>query len=231
MLDRFQSVLPACQDLAAAAGDAAAVAGESLPVAKDPAATTAAQLADRTSMVFDGTTVVSGSAVAAVVAIGDGTEAGRAGAAAASEAAPAGGVSARLTEVTSAALPATVAGGLAVTGLGMLRGVPLREALSAGVAVAVAAVPEGLPLVATVAQLAAARRLSRCGVLVRSPRTLEALGRVDVVCFDKTGTLTEGRLEVAAPRGRRRARRRPGPGQRTGTPAAAGGGAGLPAAR
>jgi cation-transporting ATPase I len=142
--------------------------------------------------------VVSGSAAAVVVSVGDGTEAGRAGAAAASEAPPAGGVSARPSELTSAALPATVTGGLAVTGLGMLRGVPLREALSAGVAVAVAAVPEGLPLVATVAQLAAARRLSRCGVLVRSPRTLEAPGRVDVVCFDKTGTLTEGRLEVAA---------------------------------
>lgn len=68
-------------------------------------------------------------------------------------------------------------------------------------AVSVAAVPEGLPLVATVAQLAAARRLSRRDVLVRSPRTLEALGRVDVVCFDKTGTLTEGRLAVAGAAG------------------------------
>ncbi|MET9968593.1 cation-translocating P-type ATPase, partial [Streptomyces sp. NPDC006356] len=62
--------------------------------------------------------------------------------------------------------------------------------------VAVAAVPEGLPLVATVAQLAAARRLSRRGVLVRAPRTLEALGRMDTVCFDKTGTLTENRLRL-----------------------------------
>jgi cation-transporting ATPase I len=47
-----------------------------------------------------------------------------------------------------------------------------------------------------VSQFAAARRLSRLGVLVRSPRTLEALGRVDTFCFDKTGTLTEGRLAV-----------------------------------
>ncbi|NEC50157.1 HAD-IC family P-type ATPase, partial [Actinospica acidiphila] len=67
---------------------------------------------------------------------------------------------------------------------------------SGGVAVAVAAVPEGLPLVATVAQMAAARRLSRRGVLVRTPRTLEALGRVDTMCFDKTGTLTENRLRL-----------------------------------
>jgi cation-transporting P-type ATPase I len=61
---------------------------------------------------------------------------------------------------------------------------------------AVAAVPEGLPFAATVAQLAAARRLSQRNVLVRTPRTLEALGRVNVVCFDKTGTLTEGRIEL-----------------------------------
>jgi cation-transporting ATPase I len=60
----------------------------------------------------------------------------------------------------------------------------------------VAAVPEGLPLVATVAQTGAARRLSTRGVLVRSARTVEALGRVDTVCFDKTGTLTEGRLRL-----------------------------------
>ena len=61
---------------------------------------------------------------------------------------------------------------------------------------AVAAVPEGLPLVATLAQQAAARRLTAAGVLVRAPRSIEALGRVDVVCFDKTGTLSENKLRV-----------------------------------
>jgi cation-transporting ATPase I len=198
---RPDDVVPADARLLAAESlevDESALTGESLPVAKDPAATVAAHIAERTSMVYDGTTVVSGSAVAVVVAVGDSTEAGRAAAVAAGQSGTAGGVTARLNELTSKALPATGAGGLAVTALGLLRGVPVREALSAGVAVAVAAVPEGLPLVATVAQLAAARRLSRSGVLVRSPRALEALGRVDVVCFDKTGTLTQGRLEVAA---------------------------------
>jgi len=83
-----------------------------------------------------------------------------------------------------------------VTGLALLRRQPLPQAIASGVSVAVAAVPEGLPLVATVAQLGAARRLSARGVLVRSARTVEALGRVDTVCFDKTGTLTEGRLRL-----------------------------------
>ena len=71
-----------------------------------------------------------------------------------------------------------------------------REAVSTGVSLAAAAVPEGLPFLATVAQSGAARRLSRQGVLVRNARVLEALGRVDVLCFDKTGTLTEGRLQL-----------------------------------
>jgi cation-transporting ATPase I len=175
--------------------DESTLTGESLPVSKDTAATVATALAERSSMLYEGTTVVAGTALAVVVAVGEQTEAGRA-AAAAGGAKPAVGVQARLGDVTGVALPITGLGGLAVTGLSMLRGARLREALGAGVAVAVAAVPEGLPLVATVAQLAAARRLSARGVLVRSPRTLEALGRVDVLCFDKTGTLTQGRLEV-----------------------------------
>ena len=111
-------------------------------------------------------------------------------------------VQARLAEITRMALPATALGGAGVAALGLLRTLPLRQAIAAGVSVAVAAVPEGLPLVATVAQAGAARRLSRRGVLVRSSRTLEALGRVDTVCFDKTGTLTTGRLvltRVAGP--------------------------------
>jgi cation-transporting ATPase I len=60
----------------------------------------------------------------------------------------------------------------------------------------VAAVPEGLPFVATVAQLASARRLSARRALARNPSTIEALGRVNVLCFDKTGTLTEGRIRL-----------------------------------
>jgi cation-transporting ATPase I len=54
-----------------------------------------------------------------------------------------------------------------------------------------------MPLVATLAQAASARRLTEYGALVRVPRSVEALGRVDVVCFDKTGTLSENRLRVA----------------------------------
>ncbi|GGW43226.1 transport ATPase [Streptomyces lucensis JCM 4490] len=175
--------------------DESALTGESLPVEKHTDPTPHALVADRRCMVFEGTTVVAGQARAVVVDTGDRTEAARAVHLAA-RTPPAGGVQARLQELTRRALPLTLAGGAAVTGLALARGTPIREAVSGGVAVAVAAVPEGLPLVATVAQLAAARRLSRGGVLVRTPRTLEALGRMDTVCFDKTGTLTENRLRL-----------------------------------
>ncbi|MET9847617.1 cation-translocating P-type ATPase [Streptomyces ossamyceticus] len=175
--------------------DESALTGESLPVDKQTAPTPRAPVADRSCMVFEGTTVVAGQARAVVVGTGDRTEAARAVALAA-RTPPSAGVQAKIHELTRKALPLTLAGGAAVTGLSLLRGTPIREAVSGGVAVAVAAVPEGLPLVATVAQLSAARRLSRRGVLVRTPRTLEALGRMDTVCFDKTGTLTENRLHL-----------------------------------
>ncbi|WP_171107713.1 MULTISPECIES: cation-translocating P-type ATPase [Streptomyces] len=175
--------------------DESALTGESLPVDKQTEPTPQAAVADRRCMVFEGTTVVAGQARAVVVETGERTEAARAVHLAARKP-PAAGVQARLQELTGKALPLTMAGGAAVTGLSLLRGAPIREAVSGGVAVAVAAVPEGLPLVATVAQLAAARRLSHRGVLVRAPRTLEALGRMDTVCFDKTGTLTENKLRL-----------------------------------
>ncbi|MFG2471109.1 HAD-IC family P-type ATPase [Streptomyces canus] len=175
--------------------DESALTGESLPVDKCTDPSPRAPVAERHCMVFEGTTVVAGRARAVVVDTGDRTEAARAVTLAARTPAAAG-VQARLQELTRKALPLTMAGGAAVTGLALVRGTPLRQAVSGGVAVAVAAVPEGLPLVATVAQLAAARRLSAHGVLVRAPRTLEALGRMDTICFDKTGTLTENRLRL-----------------------------------
>ena len=195
---RATDVVPADARLLSASGlevDESTLTGESLPTEKDVDATPAVPLAERSCMVYEGTTVLAGTGYAVVVATGETTEAGRATRAAGRAATPAG-IQAQLADVTRTALPATGIGGLAVTGLTLLRRLPLRQAVAAGVSVAVAAVPEGLPLVATVAQATAARRLSRQGVLVRSSRTLEALGRVDVVCVDKTGTITDGRLSV-----------------------------------
>jgi cation-transporting ATPase I len=174
--------------------DESFLTGESLPVDKQ-VEPVAVNDPDRASMLFEGSTIVAGHARAIVVATGVGTAAQRAISAVA-DVETSAGVQARLRELTSKVLPMTLAGGAAVTGLALLRRASLRQAVADGVAIAVAAVPEGLPLVATLSQLSAAQRLTARGALVRAPRTIEALGRVDTVCFDKTGTLTENRLRV-----------------------------------
>lgn len=175
--------------------DESSLTGESLPIVKDPAPVVA-ELAERTSMLYEGTTIAAGKAKAVVVAVGDATEVGRSMAAAHKDT-PVTGVEARLAELTKHALPVAIGSAAAVSGAGLLHGVPMRESLGAAVNLAVASVPEGLPFLVNAAQLAAARRLADKGALVRNPRTIEALGRVDVLCFDKTGTLTEGKLSVS----------------------------------
>lgn len=174
--------------------DESALTGEPYPVAKQAAPVPGRSVADRSCMLYEGATVVNGTALAVVVAIGEDTEVGRS--IADVPAPPASGVEARLQGLTAATIPATVASGMAVTGLSLLRGRTVRKAVTSGVSLMVAAVPEGLPVLATVAQLAAARRLSSRGALVRNPRTIEALGRVEVLCFDKTGTLTAGKIAL-----------------------------------
>ncbi|MEV6024698.1 cation-translocating P-type ATPase [Streptomyces sp. NPDC052036] len=200
VLLRPEDVVPADCRLLRAQGlevDESSLTGESLPVAKDPAPVVAAHLTDRFSMLYEGTTVSAGEAVAVVVATGPATEVGRT-MATAREAAPVTGVEARLSSLTKASLPVATISAAAVAGAGLLHGRPLSESLASAVNLAVASVPEGLPFLVNAAQLASARRLAEHGALVRNPRTIEALGRADVLCFDKTGTLTEGNLQLAA---------------------------------
>jgi cation-transporting ATPase I len=181
-----------CDDLEV---DESTLTGESFPVAKQVDATPGAALAERSCMLFAATTVVAGTGVAIVTAVGPQTQVRRAAELPQKERG-AVGLQTQLRELTNRAWPISLAGGGLVSALALLRLNGLREAVASGVAVTVAAVPEGLALVATLAQQASARRLTRLGALVRTPRSVEALGRVDVVCFDKTGTLSENRLRV-----------------------------------
>ncbi len=175
--------------------DESTLTGESLPVEKQIEATPGADLAERRCMLYSGTTVVAGTAVAVVTAVGADTQARRAAELVSGELAPIG-LQHQLSQLTNRVFPLSMAGGALVSGLGLLRRKGVRQAVASGIALAVAAVPEGMPLVATLAQAASARRLTTFGALVRVPRSVEALGRVDVVCFDKTGTLSENRLRV-----------------------------------
>jgi cation-transporting P-type ATPase I len=175
--------------------DESSLTGESLPVIKHPDPTPGRPLAERACMVYEGSTVLSGVCRAVVVAVGDATAAGRAMALAPRRRDEVG-LHAQLAAVTAKVLPWTLTGGAGVVLTALLRGSGIKEAVTSGVYCAVAAVPEGLPLVATLAQREAARRLTERHVLVRAPRSVETLGRVEVVCFDKTGTLSENRLVV-----------------------------------
>jgi Ca2+-transporting ATPase len=177
--------------------DESSLTGESLPVTKETDPAPGAPLAERSCMLYAGSTVVAGSGIGIVTAVGAGSEMRRAMAMAPTKSREIG-LQAQLRRITGRALPWSLGGGALVGLLSALRRTPLRTSASSAVGVMVAAVPEGLPLVATLAQLAAARRLSGESVLIRNPHSVEALARVQVVCFDKTGTLSENRLQVKA---------------------------------
>jgi cation-transporting ATPase I len=175
--------------------DASSITGESLLVAKNSQASFEANIADRSSMLYAGSAIASGSAEAVVVAVGDQLEAQR-GATIVKKPRQGGGVEKRLRDLMELTGPVAIAAGIGVIGGGLLRGRKLEDLVSSGVSLAVASVPEGLPLLATAVQLAAAQRLAKQNALVRNVRAIEALGRVDVICLDKTGTLTEGGIDL-----------------------------------
>jgi calcium-translocating P-type ATPase len=171
--------------------DEAALTGESLPTPKVPDGAT-----DADRIVLEGTDVTSGTGRAVVVAVGRDTRMGAIAAALAEEGGRRSPLDERLARILWHGLPLIAAGGAIVTVAGLAWRRPLLSQLALGTSVAIAAVPEGLPLLAGVAEAAVARRLALRRALVTRLSAVEALGRVDVACADKTGTLTTGRLAV-----------------------------------
>ena len=179
--------------------DESALTGESLPVTKRESPVPAeTALAERASMVYAGSAVTRGRGRVLVCATGGATELGQIEALAASAKPPATPLARRLSRLARQ----MVVVGIVVTGLlsvSMLaRGEPLHEAFLVGVAVAVAAVPEGLAAIVTAALALGARAMARRGAIVRRLAAIETLGETTVICTDKTGTLTENRIRVAA---------------------------------
>ncbi|MEM6925881.1 MAG: HAD-IC family P-type ATPase, partial [Myxococcota bacterium] len=176
-----------------------ALTGESLPVGKSVAAVAEqTPLAERTSLVFAGTLVTHGSGVVVVTRTGLDTASGQIAhlvTNTAEDPTPLQQQLARLGRFLGiAALVAVVV----VVALGVARSMPWLEVLLVGVALAVSAVPEGLPAVVTVTFALGATAMADKRALVRRLDALETLGAVSTIATDKTGTLTTNRMTVVA---------------------------------
>jgi Ca2+-transporting ATPase len=174
----------------------ATLTGEAAPVSKDAARTLPGEtpLADRRNMVYRGTTLVDGAARALVVETGLRTEVGRIGALIAGLPDDATPLERRLAVLGRRLAVVALSVAALVATLGLLHGRGWSDVLQLGLALGIAAVPEGLPVVATVALAIGMRRMARRRALVRRLAVVETLGSTTVVCTDKTGTLTTGEM-------------------------------------
>jgi Ca2+-transporting ATPase len=176
----------------------AALTGESLPVSKHAVTVLAAdtQLADRVNMIYKGTTVAAGTGRAVVVATGAATEVGRIGTLVGSMPEEETPLERRLDALGRRLVWLTLIVAGVVSALGAVQGVPLGLVVETGIALAVAAVPEALPAVATISLAIGMRRMARRHALVRRLPAVETLGSTTVVCTDKTRTLTSGEMSI-----------------------------------
>lgn len=172
--------------------DEAALTGESLPVAKY-----VDQGSEVSRIVLEGSDVTAGNGRAAVFAVGEQTRMGATRRVLLENGEEQSPLGTRLSRMLSFFLPVSALGGAIVIFAGWRWGKPLSVLLATGASIALAGVPEGLPLLSRVGEAGVARRLAEKRAIVRRLSSIEALGRVDTVCTDKTGTMTRGRLQLS----------------------------------
>ncbi len=177
--------------------DESMLTGESLPVEKSPAPVAlAAVLAERTGMAYAGSLVAYGQGRCVVVATGTGTELGRISALMES----ADELETPLTRKISRFSHVLLVGILALAAvnfaLGLARGEGAVDMFMASVALAVGAIPEGLPAAVTIILAIGVSRMAQRRAVIRRLPAVETLGGVTVICTDKTGTLTENQMTV-----------------------------------
>jgi P-type Ca2+ transporter type 2C len=178
----------------------ASLTGESLPSEKDSAEIVAAEAGpgDRKNMVFAGTTISYGRAVAVVTETGMQTEFGRIAAMLQTVETEKTPLQKNLDKVGSTLAKAASVIVLFIVILGIFRGQPFVEILIFGIALAVAVVPEALPAVVTISLALGVQRMVKRNALMRRLPVVETLGSTTVICSDKTGTLTRDEMTVRA---------------------------------
>jgi Ca2+-transporting ATPase len=174
--------------------------GEAHPAAKDARLVLPPEtvVSDRRNMVFRGTAATGGSGAALVTAIGPRTEIGRVQELLGAVRPPETPIQRELGDVGRELV---IVNGLicaSVFALGMLRGHGLAQTLRGAISLAVAAIPEGLPAVATTTLAIGVQDMRKHKVLVRKIDAVETLGAVEIVGLDKTGTLTENQMAAVA---------------------------------
>jgi len=177
--------------------DESVLTGESLPVSKQTQEIDAsALLGDRTNMLYKGTSITRGSGEAVVTATGMKTELGKITdlvQTAEDEVTP---LEKRLDMLGRKLLWVTLIFIAVIAGTGIARGKETIKMIETAIALAVAAIPEGLPIVATLALARGMIRMARRNAMVNHLAAVETLGGVSVICTDKTGTLTENKMTV-----------------------------------
>jgi P-type Ca2+ transporter type 2C len=175
-----------------------ALTGEAVPVGKTVETVTRlnAPIADRTNMVYAGTVIAEGTGEAIVTATGRRTEVGRIRALVSEAEAPRTPLERQLDETGRKLALASLGLSGALFVIGVLRGLPPLVTFRTAASLAVAAVPEGLPTVATTTLALGMRRMFERRMLVRRLNSVESLGATTVICVDKTGTVTENRMTV-----------------------------------
>lgn len=179
--------------------DESSLTGESVAVDKDATARLNADtpLAERQTMLYLGTAAVQGRGQALVTATGSATEMGKIAvlmAGAEEERTP---LEARLDRLGRYLALVAVGIAVVVAAAGLWRGEALLPMLETSLALAIAAVPEGLPAVVTIALALGMRRMAQRRAIVRRLSAVETLGSTHVICTDKTGTLTQNQMTVS----------------------------------
>ncbi|MEI2440310.1 calcium-translocating P-type ATPase, SERCA-type [Priestia megaterium] len=175
-----------------------ALTGESLPVAKQIKALPGDEvpLGDQDNMAFMGTLVTRGSGTGIVVGIGMKTAMGQIADLLQNAEAMITPLQRKLEQLGKILIVVALALTVLVVGIGVLQGHDLYSMFLAGVSLAVAAIPEGLPAIVTVALSLGVQRMIKQRSIVRKLPAVETLGCASVICSDKTGTLTQNKMTV-----------------------------------